>query len=315
MKCGQIDRNRTTKVFLLLAITLLAGSISGCIFPDQDTNTPAQDKVNVMATTVPLGHFIEMVGKDLVNVGVLVSPGTNPHTFEPAPSQLKCIEEAQLYVKNGAGMEIWMDKIIRANEDMLVVDSSKGIDLIESTDPDHDDHNDNSERGLHEVILTKDPHIWLSPRNAIVQVENICDGLVNVDPENEDRYRNNRDDYIKKLEELDSELNATFSKSEKKTILVLHPAWSYFARDYGLEQVSILYSQKEPGLRYLVTMIETARENNVTRVFVDPNFNPKSAEIVANEIGGKVVPLDPLAENYIENMRHVGQEIVASFEP
>lgn len=287
---------------LLILISLLGG-LCGCISTDDQAGSDDQGRVNVMTTTVPLGHFVEMVGGDRLRVAVLVQPGTNPHTFEPSPSHMRLIEDADLYVKNGAGLEIWIDRIVRANREMLVVDSSEGVDLIEAPGPDHN---------AHESILTTDPHIWLSPRNAMIMTDNICDGLVRVDPSNASHYRKNLDAYQERLRALDAELNETFSKMERKEFVVLHPSWGYLARDYGLEQVPLLPTEKEPGPKYLAATINTAREKNISAIFADPNFNPKSAEIVANEIGGRVVPLNPLAENYLDNMRLVGEEIAAS---
>jgi zinc transport system substrate-binding protein len=300
---------------LVPALILVACLLCGCISSDELASSKETNGVSLVASTVPLGHFSKMVGGDRVQVAVLVPPGTNPHTFEPSPSKLVEVENADLYVKNGAGLEIWMDRIMRANEDMLVVDSSSGVDLIESTDTDDHDHDVHiGDHDVHEDILTTDPHIWLSPKNAMIIVENICQGLIEVDPENADIYRKNRDDYLDELAELDRDLNSTFAGTNGTEFIVLHPAWSYFARDYGLIQVAILESEKEPGPRYLAEIIEVAREKNITTIFVDPNFNPKSAEIIAEEIDGFVVPLDPLAEDYIENMRIVGQKIATSLE-
>jgi zinc transport system substrate-binding protein len=297
---------------LILSICIL----SGCISTDKQAAQPeTEDMVNLVATTIPLATFSEMVGGDKVKVSVLVPPGTSPHTFEPTPSNLMEVENADLYIKNGAGLEIWMGRIIQANEDMLAVDSSAGMDLIETTESeDHAHGADLDDEGADGKILTADPHIWLSPKNAMIIVENICDGLMEVDPDNAEFYRNNRDEYLSRLRELDSELNSTFSKTSRKEFIVLHPAWSYFARDYGLVQVPILESEKEPGPRYLAEVVEVAREKNITTIFVDVNFNPKSAEIIAAEIDGIVVPLNPLAENYIENMRSVGKKIATSLE-
>jgi len=304
------------RCIFLLALALSASFLCGCISSDELASSKETDRgVSLVASTVPLGHFSKMVGGDRVQVAVLVPPGTNPHTFEPSPSKLVEVENADLYVKNGAGLEIWMDRIMRANEDMLVVDSSSGVDLIESTDAGDHDHDVNlGDHGVHEDILTADPHIWLSPQNAMIIVDNICDGLIEVDPENADIYRKNRDDYLDELAELDRDLNSTFSEMDRKEFIVLHPSWGYFARDYGLVQVAILEEEKEPGPRYLAEIVEVAREKNLTTIFVDKNFNPKSAEIIAEEIDGRVVPLDPLAEDYAANMRHVGQEIAESLK-
>ena len=313
------------RCIFVLALAISASLLCGCISTDEEASPEDTGVVNVVASTVPLGTFASMVGGDRATFTVLIPPGTSPHTFEPSPSQLADVEDADLYIKNGAGLEIWIERMIQANQDMLVVDASSGIDLIESTDADdhgtdHGGHlGDGGQLGYHgdgvdETILTADHHIWLSPRNAMIIVDNICDGLVEVDPENAEYYRENRDAYLDQLSDLDRDLNSTFSEFGGKEFIVLHPSWSYFARDYGLVQVAILEEDKEPGPRYIADIVEVAREKNITTIFVDANFNPKSAQIIAEEIDGRVVPTDPLAEDYIPNMRRVGQAIAESMK-
>ena len=135
-----------------------------------------------------------------------------------------------------------------------------------------------------------DPHIWISLRNAAIQVDNICSGLIQVDPANRDYYSRNRDDYLQKLKALDEELNQTFAAKASRTFIVYHPAWTYFARDYNLDQVPILEDEKEPGPKYLASVIDLAKRNNITAIFVEPQYNPKSAEVVANEMKASVKP-------------------------
>jgi zinc transport system substrate-binding protein len=237
-----------------------------------------------------------------VNVSVLVPPGAEPHTFEPSPSQIRQIADADIYFKNGVGLENWMDNIIGVNPQMLVVDTSRNVSLIAGTD----------EATSADDTMAMDNHIWLSPRRAMIQVQNICDGLIAVDPAGKDYYINNRDNYIAELKELDAYLNSTFANTTKKKFVVLHPAWIYFARDYGLEQIAIEVEEKEPGPRYMAEVVDVARVNNITTVFVEPQYNPKLAEVIAKEIDGKVVSIDDLAPNYIENMKSVGDKIAES---
>ncbi|MDF0592040.1 zinc ABC transporter substrate-binding protein [Methanotrichaceae archaeon M04Ac] len=306
-----MNSSRSTALALTLALALLCG----CISDEVPADGPG--KVKVVVTTVPLATFTKAVGGDLVEVTVLVPPGANLHTFEPAPSKLAKVAKADLYIKNGAGLEIWMDKIIGANRRMLIVDSSSGIDLLEGHhhhedgggDGEADHHHGPSLWDLHPSILTADPHIWLSAKNAAIMAENICRGLTEVDPENADAHRENLAAFKRELEDLDLELASTFSGAEGGKFIVLHPAWGYFARDYGLVQVAILEEDKEPGPRQLRTIVDLARKEGVETIYVDPSFNPKSGEIIAAEIGGGVVALDPLAEDYVDNMRKVAREI------
>ena len=119
---------------------------------------------------------------------------------------------------------------------------------------------------------------------------------------------------MQKLKALDGELNQTFAAKAGRTFIVYHPAWTYFARDYGLDQVPILENEKEPGPKYLASVIDLARRNNITVVFVEPQYNPKSAEVIAREMKASVEVLDPLGQNYLENMRYAGQEIAKSLK-
>jgi zinc transport system substrate-binding protein len=309
-----------SRSILILALILSLAPFSGCISPEEGglPEGEGDGKVKVVATTVPLAAFTKAVGGDLVEVSVLVPPGANLHTFEPTPSKLAKVAEADLYVKNGAGLEIWMERIIGANRRMLVVDSSSGIDLLEGRcDHDHgggemegeDHHHGPTHQDLHPSILTADPHIWLSARNAAIMAEKICWGLIEVDPENGDVYRENLAAFKRELEDLDLELASAFSGAEGGKFIVLHPAWGYFARDYGLVQVAIHEEDKEPGPKQLRSIVDLARKEEIGTIYVDPSFNPKSGKIIATEINGRVVALDPLAEDYVDNMRQVGREI------
>jgi len=117
---------------------------------------------------------------------------------------------------------------------------------------------------------------------------------------------------VQKLQSLDAELNQSFSNAHRKIFVVHHPAWTYFARDYNLEQVPLMENEKEPGPKYLGEVIDLARKNNITAIFVEPEFNPKAAEVIAKEMNASIIDLDPLAENYLENMRHAGKMIAES---
>jgi zinc transport system substrate-binding protein len=282
------DINKIVILVLLLLVPLLCGCIS--------QNELPSGKINVATTISPLADFITAVGGDKVEVTVLVPPGAEPHTYEPTPTQMKDVALADLYVMNGGGLEFWMDKVLQVNKDMLIVDSSRGVKLVNESGGE------------------TDPHIWISLRNAAIQVNNICTALIQVDPANKDYYGKNRDDYLLKLKALDEELNQTFAAKSGRIFIVYHPAWTYFARDYNLDQIPILENEKEPGPKYLGSIIDLARRNNITVIFVEPQYNPKSAEVIAQEIKAKVVALDPLGPNYLENMQYSGQEIARSLK-
>jgi zinc transport system substrate-binding protein len=291
---GKINKNNIYILALVLAATIL----SGCVSQDESSlvapSGNASDRIKVATTIAPLGDFVKAVGGEKVEVTVVVPPGAEPHTFEPTPSLMMDVAKADLYVMNGAGLEFWMDKLLEANKRMVVVDSSQGVALLQER------------KG--EI----DPHIWISLRNAAVQVNNICSGLIEVDSQNKDFYIKNRDAYLEMLKALDVELNRTFAGKKNKIFIVHHPAWTYFARDYDLSQVPLMENEKEPGPKYLGEVIDLARTNNITTIFVEPEYNPKAAEVMAREMNTSIVTLDPLAKNYLENMAYAGREIAKS---
>ncbi|MDY6959026.1 MAG: zinc ABC transporter substrate-binding protein [Halobacteriota archaeon] len=275
-------------VVFLLAILVFA---TGCVSPEADDEYDT-GKVDVVVSILPLSEFVDKVGGERVNVAVMIPPGATPHTYEPTPSQLVGVSEAELFVKVGSGVEfelVWMDKIITQNTEMYIVDCSDGVELIGT-----------------------DPHIWLSPKNAKIMVENICDGLVKADPENSTYYLSNKDAYLEELKILDNNLNDAFLGVEEKKFIVFHSSWAYFARDYDMEEVPIEEEGKEPSIEHITEVIEIAKRNNIKVVFSEPQFDPKTAETIAKEIGGVVIPIDPLARNYTENLNEVAEEIINS---
>jgi len=250
-----------------------------------------EEKMGVVVSILPQAEFVEKIGGNKVQVIVMVPPGASPHTYEPIPSQLKEVSKAKMYAKVGSGIEFesaWMDKIISVNKEMRVVDCSKGIEFIEK-----EGHTD--------------PHIWLSPKNAEIMVENIYQGLTQIDPANQEYYARNKEKYLQELNKLDNEIAQALSGKKNRKIMVYHPAWAYFARDYGLEQIPIEKEGKEPTPQGITSLIKQARENNIEVIFASPQFSTKTAEVIAEEINGKVVLISPLEKNYLENMRKVAE--------
>ena len=277
------------KQLIFMAAALAVILVAAYVYSGQVKVATDRPKLRAVVTIPPLAEFVEKVGGEKVNATVMVPPGANPHTYEPTPSQLKGVGLADMYVKVGSGIEFelaWMGKIVEMNKDMLIVDSSKGIRLLDG-----------------------DPHIWLSPLNAKVQVENIYRGLAQVDPKNREYYAENRDHYLEELNSLDAYIRENLSEVSGRSFIVYHPNWGYFAREYGLEQIPIEYEGKEPSARDIASLVDMAKNLNIKVVFASPEFSAKTAEVLAKEIGGKVVFLTPLAKEYVENLRTVTEEL------
>lgn len=271
-------------IISLILTTAMVITTASCRFEQKQ-----KGKVEVVVSILPLADFVENIGKEKVDVAVMVPPGASPHTYEPTPGQLRLVAEAKLFVKVGSGIEFeltWMDKIISTNKGMLVADASKGIEL-----------------------MGKDPHIWLSPRNARIMVENIYDGLVKIDPGSEAYYAENKNKYLANLDQLDKYISQSLAGITKRSFMVYHPAWGYFARDYNLVEIPIEEEGKEPSAGDIARLIEQAKMNNIKVIFASPQYNMERAQVIAREIGGEVVIADDLARDYIGNLHKFSDEI------
>jgi zinc transport system substrate-binding protein len=282
-------------VFLTVAIALLYHYAS-----QKPVINANNGKIGVIVSVGPELEFVQAVGGDKVDVTLMVPPGADPHTYEPLPNQLSQVSNAKIYVMVGTPIEFelnYMDKMRNMNHNMLVVNSSEGIVLIPNTA----EHENNS-----------DPHVWVSPKNAKIMVENIYQSLIKTDPNNTEYYTKNRDTYLKQLDELDNNITRSIAGKENSQIIVYHPAWAYFCRDYNLKQIPIEYGGKEPTSQEIAYVIDLAKKYNIKVIFVEPQYSPKSAEVIASEINGKVVKVDDLAPDYIKNLNSVAETFSAS---
>jgi zinc transport system substrate-binding protein len=262
-----------------------AAAVMACTSPPDSTPGAARDAVQVWVSIVPQKYFVERVGGDRVHVEVMVPPGFRPEAYEPKPSQIEGLAEADLYVRIGVPFEqTWMPRIEAANGEMLVVDQSAGIERI-----------------------GEDPHIWLSPRLVKVQARTIYEALVELDGEHEVYYRANLDAFGKDLDDLDATIERTLSVLDTRKFMVFHPAWSYFARDYDLEMIPVQVEGSDPSAAEMADLIRTARADNIKVVFAQPEFSSESARTIAREIGGEVLLISPLAPDWMDNLRRVAE--------
>jgi zinc transport system substrate-binding protein len=263
----------------------------------------------VAVSIVPLADFTRNVGGDRIDVTVLVPAGSNPHTFEPTPARAKTIANARVLVLNGVGLEFWAEKLVNAanNPDLIVVETAGGLDII--GDDNEREHNagEGQQHGQHHG--KGNPHVWLDPINAIHQVEAIRDALIQADPAGVEIYRANTDRYITELRGLDKEIREMVGTLTSKTFISFHAAFTYFARRYGLEQVTVVQKTpgREPSPREIATIVKTAKKFKVKAIFAEPQSPPKAAQVIAEECGAEVLFIDPLGNPpdfiYLDTMR------------
>ncbi|MEE4114381.1 MAG: zinc ABC transporter substrate-binding protein [Desulfobacteraceae bacterium] len=274
----------------------------------------AAERVPVFVSIVPQAYFVQQIGKDLVDVQVLVEPGADPHTYEPKPQQMVALSKAALYFAVGIEFETAkLAKITAVNPRMQVVHTDHGIMKFPMADTDHHQAKDEHGNGVHHQAGL-DPHIWLSPPLVMLQARSILAALQAVDPAHRSVYEANYRAFVLDLVDLDAQLRATFDGLKGASFMVLHPSWGTFAHTYGLKQVPIEIDGKSPKPAQLGKLIERAQSDGITVVFVQPQFSSKSAQQIAKAIGGRVVVVDPLAGDWANNLRLVAQEIKHAFE-
>jgi zinc transport system substrate-binding protein len=284
---------------IVLAITFLP---SAQICPEPSSNT--KKKIKVFVSILPQAYFVERVGGERVDVSVLVGPGYGPATYEPTPRQMAELGKASLYFRIGVPFEnIWMMRISRANPNMKVIDTRRDIELR----PMNVYHPNKAKQHDSYPERMKDPHIWLSLRLVKVQAQNICRALISEDPAQRVYYQENLRAFHDDLDRLDAEIKKTLQNLKPRKFMAFHPAWGYFARDYGLEQIPIEIEGKEPSASALAGLIKRANQEGIKVVFVQAQFSTRNAETVAEAIGGRIVQIDPLAKDYLKNMRKIAE--------
>jgi len=312
-----MDKQRNT-IKPLVLFTLLALVIAPVLGACQAAATPAAnnpDQVNVTVSIVPLAYFAERIGGDWVNINTMVSPGEEPHSYEPTPEQMVAISESPVFFSIGVEYEdVWLPKFEETNPDMAIVDTSVGIERIPvatsvaevGTPTDTEDDHHDEEGGL-------DPHVWLSPENGKIIAENMLNGLIAVAPEHEADFRNNFDALIADIDTLDTQIQETLAGEQNRSFMVFHPAWGYFAKQYDLEQIAVQVGGQDPSVSELAALVDIALERGITVIFVQPSFNSASANSLAQEIGGTVASADPLAADWLENLNTIANALAESF--
>jgi len=257
-------------------------------------------KDTIIVSIPPQKYFVEQIAKNLFKIEVIVKPGSNPATYSPTSKQMMILAESKLYFSIGVPFEKnWLNKIAENNPDLRIVDTKKNIKLnIMQSYEDFKNHS------KHKNIKNseKDPHIWLSPQLVKIQAENIANALIKFDPKNKKTYLNNLKRFNKKLSNLHQIIKSKFDKNSQKSFLVFHPSWGYFANEFGLKQIPIQFEGKTPTGLEMKDIIYFAKQNGIKTIFIQKQFNIKIAESIAEQIGGKVVAIDPLAENYYDNL-------------
>lgn len=292
-------------LFNIALVSISLGLLSSC-------NQKGENRERIVTVTVlPQQFFAERIAGDKFEVHCMVPRGSSPESYDPTPAELMKLSKSMAYFKIGyMGFELsWMDKIASMNPEMSIFDTSVGVDLIYGThvcsDPAHqheEDHGHNHEGGV-------DPHTWSAPSASRAIARNMLDAFVSLDKENESYYRANFDQLMIEIDSVDSRLKEILAPVQSRTFAIYHPALAYFARDYGLEQISFEYEGKEPSVQHLASLSKQMKDKGVKVVFVQQEFDMKNGELLAKESDSKLIQINPLSIEWGEELIRMASAI------
>ncbi|MEJ5349233.1 MAG: zinc ABC transporter substrate-binding protein [Desulfosoma sp.] len=288
--------------------------------------------LHVFVSLAPQKEFVERLAGDRVKVTVLVPSGTDPHTFEPSPEHMKGLSQASLYFAIGFPFEKNLLSRIRSlNPHLKVVQTDQGLLKIpmhghfhseDQVTASHESHagekreETRQETSKHHAAShgheagEPDPHVWLSPPMVMNMARTMSLALMEADPEDRAGYEARYISFLMGVAALDLEISRIFLNAKPpRAFYVFHPSWGYFAEAYGLQQVAVEFEGKEAKPHHLKEIIASGKQAGVRTLFVQPQFSKKAAEMVAKEMGAKLEVIDPLAENWMDNLRQVSYRI------
>lgn len=275
-------RNHSFILFIVGVLLLASCSMKS----PRDTRT-------IIVSIEPLRYFAEQIAGDRFVVKSMVPKGSNPETYEPTASQMIDLSKSDMYVKVGQiGFErAWMKKLEQSAPHTIIIDSSDGIDMVNT---------------LHGH---PDPHTWMSTQNAVVIARNIYRALSAVDAKDSLFFKSNLENLISRINVLDTHIREQITREKSTAFLVYHPSLTYFARDYRLRQIPIEEEGREPSVSQLMNTVKIARENNVKCLFLQKEFDNRNTRVVAKETGVEVIKIDPLNYHWEDEMLRTAQKL------
>jgi len=283
----------------ILLFAALGGLLmaAGCGGPGSPTGDGEDGRLLVVSTVPVIYSLVSNVTGEDARVENLLPPGSSPHQVNFTPAQAKLVAEADVVVKNGAGLDFWADDLIEAagTGDLVVVEASQGLKLLKPDLPalTSDFPPEESDAGHDGEDV--DPHVWLDARNAQRMARNIAEALIEADPGHADGYRTRVEAYVTRLEALHQDILERTATLENRRFVAFHSAFQYYARAYGLEQVGVIarFPGQEPSPQYLGDLVDLVKSLGVHAIFTEPQFSPRPAEVLAQEAGVETYEVDP----------------------
>ena len=268
----------------------------------------------VFVSIGPQLESVRRIGGGAVDAHAMLPAGLSPETYSPGVRQMAALARADAYVTIGVPFEKMVVAKIHANfPNLKIIDGKTGMAFrrMEGGHHHHGGHHDDDDDDHDHEHDEDDPHVWLSIENMKCHARTVAAVLAEVLPESEHAAIDARaTEYLRELDALSAELKAKLSPLKGTEAVVYHPAFGYFLDDHGIRQKAVELEGKEPGARYLGSVIREARHDGIRAIFVQPQFNVKAAEVLSHEIDGKVLPFDPLPNDYSDGLRRLADALL-----
>ena len=290
-------------ILLLLIVAIIVLPLSAGATAEQGTQELRKPIIAV--SILPHRYFVQEIGKDLVESMVLVGPGQNPHLYEPTPRQMADLGKASVWILSNTDFEIRLVPKIRSlYPNLLIIDGTEGVEFrVMEQEHEHEQEEEHHGDG------TYDKHTWLGEDESKIFANHVLQVLVAIDHANAESYRTHHERLVSSIDSLFQELRRELSSLKGKTIFVYHPSFGYLFDDLGIVQEAVETGGKEPTPKTLSALIEQAQADKAAAIFVQAQFPTAAADTVAAAIGARVIPLDPLSPDWLENIRNIGKAL------
>jgi zinc transport system substrate-binding protein len=285
------------KIFVFICLSIFL-PVSWC---------QAEPALSVIVGVSPYAYLAERVGGQHIQVHVLIGQGQDPHTFEPSPKQIMSLGSGKIFFSAGLEFEQRIIAKIRGNFPALQVVDLSQVNVLGKEKLGHGALSDSSE-------TEHDPHIWLSPKWLQIQAEKMAEVLSELDPANQQEYRENLVGFISDLTAVRDRIEKRLTPFKGRTFFVFHPAFSHFGDDFSLVQKAVESSGRIPSPKEIGALISLAKSEKVKIIFVQPQFDRASAELIASAIGAVVVSMDPLAKDVLANFAEIAKKMERAFQ-
>ncbi len=293
---ARYKRESLIRKFLIIPVLFIL--ITSCN-PIREQNGKPVITVSIM----PQKFFIEKIAGDKFLINVMVPPGASHENYDPTPGQIAALSHTDIYFRIGniEFENVWINKFSDIYPDLNIVDLSTHLQLIRNPDA-HDNH------------AQSEPHTWMSPGNVEIMAKDICETLVLIDRENEDYYKLKCDQFITEIDSINEIIKSKFQNIKSSGFIIYHPALTYYARDYGLNQYPLEIEGKSPSAFVIRQLIEISRKEKIRTIVVQKQFDQSKAQIIADETGGKIISIDPLDYNWSNQILEITNKLSSSLK-